>query len=279
MDDNRFISQDEWNHISERNRQAIAEAISKDRNEKQEYKEIHLPNTFYVRYGKRLLDILLGGVACIVFLLINLIIAIITYFDVGSPIIFRQERVGKDCKIFSLIKFRNMTNEKNEQGMLLPPEKRVTKWGKFVRKTSLDELMNFWSILKGDMSVIGPRPLPKKYVIRFSKYHQQRHLVRPGLECPFHDSALAKTGWQGRFDNDIWYVENISLKTDLMMGFLLVKKVFSKEEREASASGKTGEFVGYNEDGSVMNERTIPRKYLVAVDDCENDTAKENVCV
>ena len=272
MGNKAFISDEEWNHISEENRQAIAEAISRDRVESDDFKEIILPNTFYVKYGKRLLDILLGGFACLIFLLVNLIIAVITYFDVGRPIIFKQERVGKDGKLFSLVKFRNMTNEKNEDGILLPPEQRVTKWGKFVRKTSLDELMNFWSILKGDMSVIGPRPLPKKYIIRFSKYHQQRHLVRPGLECPFHDNALAAMGWQGRLDNDIWYVENISFKTDLKMAFLLVKKVFSKSEREASASGKTGEFIGYCEDGTVMNEWMIPRKYLEIVDQKENNT-------
>ncbi len=262
---NAFISEEEWNNISEKNRQAIAIAISRDRKE-QEYRIINLPNTFYVKYGKRLLDILLGGFACIFFLSINLIIAIVTYFDVGRPIIFKQERVGKDGKMFSLMKFRNMTNETNSYGVLLPPEQRVTKWGKFVRKTSLDELMNFWSILKGDMSVIGPRPLPKKYVIRFSKYHQQRHLVRPGLECPFHEHGLADKGWQGRFDNDIWYVEHLSFKTDIMMAFLLVKKVFSKEERATSASGKTGEFIGYNENGTVMNEWEIPRKYLSVVE-------------
>ena len=277
MDTRAFISEDEWNHISEEQRQEIAVAVSRERVEV-EYEIVQLPNTFYVKYGKRLLDILFGGLACLFFLPINLVIAIVTCFDVGSPIVFKQERVGRNGKLFSLSKFRNMTNEKNEQGILLPPEKRVTKWGKFVRKTSLDELLNFWSILKGDMSLIGPRPLPKKYIIRFSSYHQQRHLVKPGLECPFHDHSLVSQGWQGRLDNDIWYVENLSFKTDIMMAFLLVKKVFSKEEREASASGKTGEFIGYCEDGSVMNEWNIPRKYLEAVetaDDSADDSADD----
>ena len=262
METKVFISEDEWNCITEENRQAIAEAISKEGTENSEFRKIELPNTFYVKYGKRLLDILFSGFACVLFAGINLLIIIITYFDVGSPIIFRQERIGRNGKLFSLVKFRNMTNEKNEQGILLPPEKRVTKWGKFVRKTSLDELMNFWSILKGDMSIIGPRPLPKKYIVRFSQYHQQRHLVRPGLECPFHDKELAKKGWQGRLDNDVWYVQNISFKTDILMAFLLVKKVFSKCEREVSANAKTGEFIGYDEDGNAMNEWMIPRKYL-----------------
>lgn len=261
MDDKAFISKEEWDHIPEEKRQEIAIAISRNRIDR-EYKEIVLPNTFYVKYGKRMLDILFSSIACIIFLPINILIAVITYFDVGAPIIFRQERVGQNGKVFSLIKFRNMTNEKNDQGILLPPEKRITKWGKFVRKMSLDEFLNFWSILKGDMSLIGPRPLPKKYMDRYNPYHNQRHKVRPGLECPFHDRSLSSKGWQGRFDNDIWYVENISLKTDIKMAYLLIKKVFSKTEREASASGKTGEFIGYCDDGSVMNEWMIPRKYL-----------------
>lgn len=265
MEKEAFITIDEWNHITEEQRQKIAEAISNERHD-DKIKEIILPNSFYVKYGKRIFDILLGGFGCMVFLAVNLIIAIITYFDVGSPIIFRQERVGKDGKLFRLYKFRNMTNETNEDGILLPPERRITKWGRFVRRTSLDEFLNFWSVLKGDMSIIGPRPLPKKYIIRYNRFHYQRHLVRPGLECPFHDNSLAGKGWQGRLDNDVWYVENISFKTDVIMAFLLVKKVFSKKERIISAIGKTGEFVGYREDGSVMNEWMIPRKYLNVIE-------------
>ena len=264
MDTNTFITEEEWNLIPEEGRQAIAEAISRERRETV-FQAITMPETFYLKYGKRLLDILLGGIGCLGFLPVNLILAVITWFDVGNPILFRQERVGKDGRSFYLIKFRNMTNETNEKGILLPPEKRVTKWGKIVRKTSLDEFLNFWSVLKGDMSLIGPRPLPRKYMNRYSSYHQQRHLVRPGLECPFHDHDLAKTGWQGRLDNDVWYVENISFLTDLRMAILLVKKVFSKVEREASASGTTGEFIGYREDGGVMNEWQIPRRYLKVV--------------
>ena len=274
MDNMTFISEDEWDHISEDNRRKIAVAISNDRPDG-DYHEIVLPNTFYVRFGKRLLDILFAGIACLVFLPINLLIAIITFFDVGRPIFFKQVRVGKNGKLFSLMKFRNMTNEKNEQGVLLPPEKRVTKWGKIVRKTSLDELLNFWSIFKGDMSLIGPRPLPQKYFVRFNAFHQQRHLLKPGLECPFHERGLAAQGWQGRLDNDIWYVENISFKTDVKMAFLLVKKVFSKEEREASASGKTGEFIGYCEDGSIMNEWCIPRRYLAVIEKEEEEICKD----
>lgn len=257
-----FISEEEWAHIPENKRQEIAAAVGKDRNDNANFHEVKLPDTFYVKYGKRIFDVLFAGTACIVLFPVNLVIGTVTYFDVGSPIFFKQERVGKDQKTFSLWKFRNMTNETNEDGILLPPEQRVTKWGEFVRKTSLDELLNFWNVLTGNMSLIGPRPLPKKYLNRFSRYHQQRHLVKPGLECPFHLHELASQGWQGRLDNDIWYVEHISFTTDLKMSFLLIKKVFSKDERDASAHGITGEFIGYCADGSVMNEWNIPRKYL-----------------
>ena len=266
-----YITKDEWEHISEQNRQAIVTAISRDRTDDEEFHIVELPNTFYVKYGKRLLDILIGGLACLVFSIVNLIVAVITFIDVGSPILYSQKRIGKGGKLFTLVKFRNMTNETNEDGILLPPEQRITRWGRFVRGTSIDELLNFWSVFKGDMSIIGPRPLPQKYADRFSKYHQQRHLVRPGLECPYHDSTLARMGWQGRLDNDVWYVEHISLKTDIMMAFLLVKKAFSPKERALSASGKTGEFIGYNKDGTIMNEWGVPRRYLAIISGADKE--------
>lgn len=263
MDTKEFISQQEWSHLSEKNRQIIINAVHADAKDvPQDVPSMKIKHLFYVKYVKRMFDIIFGGIACLGFAPINLLIAIVTFFDVGSPIMFRQQRVGKDQKPFYLTKFRNMTNETNEEGVLLPPDQRVTKWGRFVRKTSLDELLNFWSIFIGDMSLIGPRPLPTKYSPRYSTYQQMRHLVKPGLECPYYDASLAKKGWQGRFENDVWYVENISFKTDVMMAFLLVKKVFSKEERAESAEGKTGEFIGYYPDGTAMDEFAIPRKYL-----------------
>lgn len=263
-----YISTEMWQQMSNVDKQRIVEAVGEawQRKENPNAASIEPQNTFYVRYGKRFLDILISGTALLVTIPINALIMVVTYFDVGKPIIFRQERIGKNGRSFFLCKFRNMTNETNERGELLPPEKRVTKWGKFVRKTSLDELLNFWSILKGDMSIIGPRPMPLEYLGRFSQYHKQRHLVRPGLECPFHDGKLASEGWQGRFDNDIWYVKNISFLTDVKMIGLLVKKVFSRVERSASAAGSTGGFIGYHYDGRVMDDSTIPLEYLKFVD-------------
>ncbi len=265
MDDVAFITEDEWSRISIEDRLRIVEAVKKDSTVDINIQSIKLPNSFYIKYGKRLIDILLGGIGFILFIPINLLIAIVTFFDVGSPIFFKQQRVGQNNKAFTLIKFRNMTNETNEEGILLPPSKRITRWGRFVRRTSLDELLNFWSIFKGDMSIIGPRPLPTMYISRYSTYQKQRHLVKPGLECPFHDKSLSNKGWQGRFENDIWYVENISFITDIKMVFLLVKKVFSKAERDESARGQIGEFIGCYPDGTAMDEFGIPRKYLNVV--------------
>ena len=273
MEQREFISIEEWEHLSEEKRQLVVDAVRKDANTQtdHEYELVQVKNSFYLKFGKRFFDIVLGGAACIIALPINLLLAVVTFFDVGSPVFFKQERVGKDRKRFNLLKFRNMTNETNEAGVLLPPDQRVTKWGKFVRKTSMDELLNFWNILKGDMSLIGPRPLPVKYEARYSEYQQQRHMVKPGLECPYHDSALAKNGWQGRFENDVWYVKNVSFGKDVKMFFLLVKKVFSKEERKESAEGRTGEFIGCYPDGTAMDEFAIPRKYLDAVRNNERE--------
>lgn len=259
-----YISKEEWYQLDEHERELIIAAISESYRKTENLKNtsITMKDGFYIKYGKRIFDILASGIALLITLPVNAVIMAVTYFDVGKPIVFRQERIGKDGRSFFLCKFRNMTNETNEYGILLPPSERVTKWGKFVRKTSLDELLNFWSIFKGDMSLIGPRPMPKQYLKRFSNYHKQRHLVRPGLECPFHDPSLVNKGWNGRLDNDVWYVEHISLATDIKMAALLVKKVFSRIERSASATGAVGEFIGYNPDGTVIDEFSIPREYL-----------------
>lgn len=262
MTSGNYISTDEWNNITESERSAICSLIHEEQKKNLPDLKVNFKETFYTKYGKRILDLLIGTPAFLVFLPVNIILGVITWFDVGSPILFSQARVGKNGKVFKLYKFRNMTNETNEKGILLPPEKRITKWGKFARRTSLDELLNFWSVVKGEMSIIGPRPLPQKYTNRFSAYHWQRHLVRPGLECPFHDDTIMVNGWKERLDNDIWYVENVSFLTDVRMFFLLIKKVFSKDERMVSASGQQGEFIGYDEHAQIITEVNIPRKYL-----------------
>ena len=228
----------------------LAGRIAKDNLEKSnaQYTLPEIKETFYSKYGKRIIDIILSGLAIIVSLPINLIIAIVTFFDVGHPIFFCQKRMGKNCKIFSLIKFRNMTNKTDENGVLLRADKRVTKWGKFVRSTSLDELLNFYSVFKGDMSIIGPRPLPVVYEGRFNKYHELRHSVRPGLDCPLADPTKLMT-WENRLQNDVWYASNVSLKTDIKLVWLLFREtIFGKDKSSRSEGFSEGTFMGYFEE-------------------------------
>lgn len=221
------------------------------------------PSTgIYARYGKRCLDIVLSAIALVVTLPINVVIAIITLVDLGRPLFFRQVRVGKDAKPFTIVKFRNMTEERNEKGDFLPPEQRVTAWGKFVRKTSLDELLNFWSIFKGDMSIIGPRPLPEVYLQRFSKRHMHRLDVRPGLECPPRHLGSSVWTWDEQLENDIWYVEHLSFKNDLVMVINLVRFAFDRKSAAARAIAKRGSFMGYDLNGKAINDADIPTEYI-----------------
>ena len=223
---------------------------------------VHPRVSFYTRYVKRAFDIALSLLALTVTLPINLIIGVVTYFDVGRPIFFTQERIGKDGKLFKIVKFRNMTNATDERGELLPAAQRVTKFGSFVRKTSLDELLNFWSILKGDMSLIGPRPLTKPYLGRFSARHMQRHAVRPGLECPPRGAHVSLRNWQDQFENDIWYVENVSFKTDCKMIWYLIRFALDRKNAALRATKIRSSFVGYDWDGRAISYDEVPQQYF-----------------
>lgn len=216
-------------------------------------------DTFYTRYGKRFLDIAISFPVFIVLLPFNVIFGICTFFDVGRPVFYKQTRVGKDGKYFTIIKFRNMNNKTDADGKLLPPSQRVTKFGKLMRKLSLDELLNFWSVLKGDMSIIGPRPQPVFIYERMCDRHKMRTAVRPGLECPrvIHVPGEEICMFQRTFENDVWYVENVSFALDLKLCWLLVKMVFSMNKRGNQASGSgISYFVGYNEDGVAIGMNT-----------------------
>lgn len=208
--------------------------------------------TGYERYGKRAIDIVVSATALVITAPINALLAVGTFLDVGHPILFKQVRVGRDGAPFTLVKFRNMTNEVDDRGELLPPEQRVTKWGMFVRGTSLDELLNFWSVLKGDMSIIGPRPLLPEYTERYCEYHRARLDVRPGLECPPDPRLDDARGWEGHFNNDVWYAGNVSLKNDLKKFVRLVEAVFSKRGTAVRAAVARSEFMGYDEEGCAI---------------------------
>lgn len=228
---------------------------------------VHPKDSFYTRYGKRILDIAIALPAFLILLPFNIIFGICTFFDVGRPIFYKQTRVGKDGKTFILIKFRNMNNKVDADGNLLPPSQRVTRFGRFMRKFSLDELLNFWSVLKGDMSIIGPRPQPVFIYERMCDRHKSRTALRSGLECPrmIHASGEEICKYQRTFENDIWYVENCSLMLDIKMIWMLFKMVFSMKKREQQASGKgISYFVGYTKDGIAigMNKyRELAKEY------------------
>ncbi len=224
-------------------------------------KPVSFHETVYTKYIKRLFDILISGLALLVTLPINLVVGLITWLDVGRPIFFLQERVGRGEKPFRMVKFRNMTNDTDANGELLPPDQRVTRWGKLVRKTSVDELLNFWSIFKGDMSVIGPRPLAAQALPRFHDRHRARFYVRPGLECPPHDKSAAVRTWEGQFENDVWYVEHLSFKTDVKMVFNLIRFTFDRKNAALRAAANRGSFLGYSEDGKAISEYDLPQEY------------------
>lgn len=217
--------------------------------------------SIYVSAGKRALDLLISIPCFLLTLPINLVIGIITFFDVGRPIFFKQARLGKDDIPFYLTKFRNMTNQKDENGNLLPASERTTKFGYFVRKYSLDELLNFWFVVKGDMSLIGPRPLPVEFGERYSDRHKMRTAIKPGLECPTIGSNGNARLYQEQFENDIWYVENVSFLVDCKMVIELFRMVFNKNERSDHARVGGGYLVGYDEKGYAFSMRNIPSKY------------------
>lgn len=251
--------------LSETAKEEIAECVKRDNLAivNNHLEQVKVRKTFYTQYGKRIFDILFSLIGLIISAPLNLMIAVVTLFDVGRPIIFKQKRTGKDRKPFVIYKFRNMTNETDINGELLPPSERVTKWGKFVRKTSMDELLNFVSVLNGSMSIVGPRPVLDKYVDRLNERHKCMYVVKPGLECPTLHKLDHAMEWGERLDNNIWYVENCSLKVDLMLIFRIVQTVFDKKSTDKRANANQGGFMGYNADGSVIDSKHVPECYVI----------------
>ena len=184
----------------------------------------------YERYFKRIFDIICALAAIIVFSWLYIIVAILVRVKLGSPVIFKQKRPGKDEKIFELYKFRTMTDERDENGKLLPDDVRLTRFGRLLRKTSLDELPEAFNILKGDMSVVGPRPLLVEYLPYYTEEEKHRHDVRPGLSGLAQIKGRNAISWEEKFTFDVEYVENISFMGDIKIIILTVWKAFVKEE-------------------------------------------------
>ncbi len=201
----------------------------------------------YRNFFKRFLDIILSGCALLLLSPIILILWIwLTIANNGAGALFFQERPGKDGKIFKVVKFKTMTDERDLNGNLLPDEDRLTKVGKFVRSTSLDELPQLLNILKGDMSFIGPRPLLPEYLPLYSPEQARRHNVRPGLSGWAQVNGRNSISWKQRFEYDVWYVDNISFKLDLKIFFLSIKKAFVREGINSATSVTMEDFNGLN---------------------------------
>jgi undecaprenyl phosphate N,N'-diacetylbacillosamine 1-phosphate transferase len=188
-------------------------------------KEIKVTNTTYSNYYKRIFDVILSSFAVICLSPLLMLVYILELHFHGKPAIYCTRRPGKDGKIFNMYKFRSMTNKRDKEGNLLPESERLTKLGLFLRRTSIDELPNLFNVLKGDMSIIGPRPLLIEYLPLYNERHAKRHAVRPGLACVRIIPSKSKTWtWGEQFENDIYYIENISLKTDIKMIFAVIKE-------------------------------------------------------
>ena len=181
----------------------------------------------YEAFVKRFLDILISFFVIVLFSWLYLILAIIVRFNMGSPVLFTQDRPGKNGKIFKMYKFRSMSDKRDENGNLLPDKQRLNKFGRILRSTSLDELPEFFNILKGDMSFVGPRPLLVKYLEHYNRFEMRRHEVRPGLTGLTQVKGRRGIPWKQKFEQDIEYVDNISFLMDLKIVFMTVKEVFT----------------------------------------------------
>ncbi len=200
----------------------------------------------YAKYFKRVMDLICSCLALIVLSPIFLIISLLVKINLGSPVLFVQQRVGRDDKVFNHIKFRSMTNDKDKFGQLLPNEQRLTKFGKMLRSTSLDELPQLFNIIKGEMSIIGPRPLPIKYLSLYTEEQRKRHKVRPGLSNISAVTGRNKLTWEEKFEKDVWYVNNMSFLLDCKIIFKTLIVVFKRDGVTNSKGEFRSEFKGTN---------------------------------
>lgn len=189
----------------------------------------HKPYGPYEKYFKRPLDLLCGLLAVAVFWWLYLIIALLVRVKLGSPVLFRQDRPGRDGKVFKMYKFRSMSDERDENGILLPDTQRLTKFGRFLRSTSLDELPEAINIIKGEMSVIGPRPLAVQYLPYYNEFEQHRHDVRPGLSGLAQVNGRNSINWEEKFAYDVEYVNKITFWGDIRIILMSVMAAIKRE--------------------------------------------------
>ena len=200
--------------------------------------------TFYEVSVKRFLDVLCSVLALVVFWWLYLIIALLVKLKLGSPVLFTQDRPGKDEKVFKLYKFRTMTDAQDENGELLPDEVRLTKFGKWLRSTSLDELPEVFNILKGDMSVVGPRPLLVEYLDRYNDEQKRRHEVTPGLTGWAQVNGRNSISWEEKFKDDAWYIDHMNFILDVKIVLMTVQRALKREGISSDTSATMETFMG-----------------------------------
>lgn len=203
----------------------------------------------YKLFFKRFFDFILSLIAIIMLSPVYLIVIVLVRIKLGSPVFFTQKRPGKDEKIFKMYKFRTMTNEVDENGNLLSDDKRLTKFGKLLRSTSLDELPELFNILKGDMSIVGPRPLLVRYLPLYNEYQKHRHDARPGFTGWAQCNGRNSISWEEKFDLDVYYVNHITFLLDVKIIFKTVKTVLCREGISSEASATMEEFRGSQNEG------------------------------
>lgn len=201
----------------------------------------------YRKFLKRWLDVIISFTALVILSPVLLVTAVLVRIKLGAPVIFKQERPGYQEKIFKLYKFRSMTDKRGEDGKLLPDEVRLTAFGKKLRATSLDELPELWNILKGDMSLIGPRPLLVKYLPLYNAFQKQRHDVRPGLTGWAQVNGRNAISWEERFELDVYYVKHISLWLDIKIIIRSIMVVFSHKGINSGTDATMEAFQGTKE--------------------------------
>lgn len=193
---------------------------------------------------KRSFDVLISFSALIALSPIALLTILLVRLKLGSPVFFKQIRPGQGAELFEMIKFRTMTDGRDTEGNLLPDEVRLTKFGKFLRASSLDELPELWNVLKGDMSIVGPRPLLMEYLPLYNERQRRRHEVRPGITGWAQVNGRNAISWEEKFEYDVWYVENQSSWLDLKILFLTLKKVFVREGISQAGQATMTKFTG-----------------------------------
>lgn len=201
----------------------------------------------YQKYIKRGLDFILALIASIILSPVILIVAVLVRVKLGSPVLFKQQRPGKNEKIFNMYKFRTMTDERNENGELLPDEVRLTKFGKTLRSTSLDELPELFNIVKGDMSIVGPRPLLVRYLPLYNERQKHRHDVRPGFTGLAQVNGRNSISWEEKFEWDVKYVEHVTFLQDCRIILKTVGVVLKRDGISSESSATMEEFKGSRE--------------------------------